>query len=149
MKHIQPLYEFEQISEALSSEKLDKLYQLLKNKTFDVDWVEDIISDLDKVEFRKLEKSFLTHGVMTQSSLKVLRKFFRHIVNEKLLDEIINATKKTHKSMEGTLELHKEGFQKYPPDLISNIKNVLEGKEEVLRKLEQMKRRMAAYQDDI
>lgn len=149
MKHIQPLFEFEQISEGVSSEKLDKLHQLLKSKTFDIDWVEDIISDLDKVEFRKLEKGFLTHGVLGLNNLKVLRKFFRHIVNEELLEEIIQASKKTFKNMEDSWELHKSGYQQYTPQQIEVLKNVLAGKEEIIKKLEQMKRRMAMYKDDI
>ena len=150
MKHIQPLFEFETLFEgAISSQKLDTLQQLLRTKSFDVDWVEDIISDLDKVEYRKLEKGFLTHGVLGENNLKVLKKFFKHIVNEDLLEEIIQSTKKTFKNMEDSWELHQSGYKQYTDSQVEVIKNVLKGKEEILRKLEQMKKRMARYKEEI
>ena len=149
MKHIQPLFEFDQFFESVSTEKLDKLYQHLKTKSFDSDWVEDLINDLDTVEHRKLEKSFLTHGVLSLNNLRVLKTFFRHIVNEALIDDIIKATKKTFKSMEESWELHKGGYNQYTPKQIELMKEVLQGKDEILRRLEQMKKRMAKYQEEL
>ena len=149
MKHIHPLFEFETLSESISSEKIDKLHQLLKTKSFDVDWVEDIIADLDKVEYRKLEKGFLAHGVLGVNNLKVLQKFFKHIVNEELLEEIMKSTEKTFKNMEESWELHQSGYRQYTNDQIDVMRNVLKGKDDILRKLEQMKKRMARYKEEI
>jgi hypothetical protein len=149
MKHIQPLFEFDQFFESVSTEKLDKLFQHLKTKSFDSDWVEDLINDLDTVEHRKLEKSYLTHGVMSLSSLRLLKTFCRHIVNESLIDEIIKATKKTYKSMEESWELHKSGYNQYTPQQIELTKDALKDKDEILRRLDQMKRRMAKYQEEL
>jgi predicted N-acyltransferase len=70
-------------------------------------------------------------------------------VNEELLEEIIQSTKKTFKNMEESWELHRGGYKQYTDSQIEVMKNVLKGKDDILRKLEQMKRRMARYKEEI
>ena len=150
MEYLKHIFELHSVNESQISfsKKRDELRDHLNAKPFDAHEVEQFILKFDPQELEKFEKYFIDHGVLSLQNLKVLKTFFRHLINKELLDKIKKTTEKTFQQIEELLELSKSGSFKSNTNT-QDFKKALANKDEILRRLEQMERRISRFQENL
>ena len=149
MKYLNHIDVFSELNESTFVSKSTELKNHLKSKPFDSEEVEEFISKFDSKEIKKFESYFLDHGVINLQNLRVLKTFFRHLINVELLEKITKSTEKTFKNMQELVEMAETGALQSDKTNIKEFKEALQNRDEILKRLEQIQKRISRYQEDL
>lgn len=148
MKHLLNTKDFDLLSENYKdlrpdSQTIQKFLEIIKVKPYESDEVDDFLEKLDVQAIKNFENYYTKTGVLSIQSLKVLTRYFKVLLNEQFLKDVKNATENSFQNMEDFLD-KPELFQ---PGVESRMKKILERKPEILRRLDQIMKRISRYKD--
>jgi len=142
MKHIQ-------IFEAYTAkgDKIDKardLFAMLKEKDFRSFEIEDFIFSLNQKEINEFKKKFAQGGIVNRKSFNLLTKYFKNFLDLEFLDEVIESTKDAFETLE-----YAANYERNPEDQKKMARDLLQNKDEIMRRLNNLKSRIEKYQSEI
>lgn len=150
MKHIQFLEDFILNESDYSSlraitSSVKELADLLRSKPFDSDEVDDFFAKMDTKGIKRFESYYTKVGVTNLQSLKVLNRFFKYLLDDDFLKQVKEATEDTFGKMETLLK--NQNIQ--DPRIIEAGNQQLKSKDEILRRLDYIKRKMTRYKSEL